>query len=58
MENGKQDPGYIKKVFRKLQEIRKKQKEIKKLDLKRMTVGFIGAIKWLSFPTWGRLKET
>lgn len=58
MENAKKThSGYIKMVFKRPQETRKKQKEIRNIDLKRMTVGFIGAIKRLSFPAWGRVQE-
>lgn len=48
---------YIKKIFQEASGNQKKQKEIKKIDLKRMTVGLIGAIKRQSFPGWGRLQE-
>lgn len=49
--------GTAKKVFRRPQEIIKKQKEMRKTDLKGLTVGFIAAMKWLSFLAWGGCKK-
>lgn len=49
-------PQKKKKVFRRHQEIIKKQNKMEKTAFKGLTAGFIAAVKWHSFLAWGRLE--